>query len=367
LKASEPKRILIVKLSAIGDVVHTLPFLEALRAAFPGARIDWLVEEEGGEIVRDHPALDRLIVSHRKTWQRQARDIRRAGEVVRRVSAFVRDLRSTEYDLVIDLQGLFKSALLTGLARGKRKVGPAGGREGSRAVLTEPAVPVDANEHAVDRYLRVARALGCNVKGWTGRISVGREETRFVDALVSDLGLKGRRLVAVNPMARWPTKLWDPSAFAALVDRVAEEFQTVVVLTGGKADRPVLETIRRSAVSRPHNLSGRTSLKQLAALYHRCDLLVSTDTGPMHVAAAVGCPVVALFGPTAPWRTGPYGKGHRVVRVPMTCSPCFRKTCDHMRCMQAITPDLVLSAVRDVLSGRSGDRAESLVTAGAAK
>ena len=349
-KASEPQRILIVKLSAIGDVVHTLPFLEALRARFPGARIDWLVEEEAADMVRGHPALDRVLISRRKTWQRQVKDIRRAGGVLRRASRFVRDLRSTEYDLVVDLQGLLKSALLTALARSRRKVGPSGGREGSRAVLTETAVPVDYNEHAVDRYLRVARALGCRTDGWAGRIPLDGKTEGFADAMFRDLGLESRPVVAMNPMARWRTKLWDPARFAVLADRLAGELQATVVLTGGKADRDVLDTIRKASAFDPINLAGMTSLKQLAAVYARCRALVSTDTGPMHIAAAVGCPVVALFGPTAPWRTGPYGNGHRVVRVPMECSPCFRKSCDHRACMDAITPDLVLDAVRDIFS-----------------
>jgi 3-deoxy-D-manno-octulosonic-acid transferase/heptosyltransferase-1 len=256
---------------------------------------------------------------------------------------------------VIDLQGLFKSAILTAIVPGKRKVGPSGGREGSRLALSETAIPVDYDEHAVDRYLRVAKALGAPVNGWKGEIPVSREDIRFADEQVKSLGLKGHRIVAINPMARWKTKLWDEDKFAVLADRLTWEIGTEVLLTGSGTDRSALERIRSLSSTKPVNLAGRTSLKQLACVYKKCALLISTDTGPMHMAAASGCPVVALFGPTAPWRTGPYGPEHRVIRETMHCSPCFKKSCDAMLCMKSITPGMVLDSVREVLENRIGN------------
>jgi heptosyltransferase I len=361
LNRKEPPRILLIKLSAIGDVVHTLPFLEALRSRFPDARIDWMIEEEGEGIVAGHPGVDRFIVSRRKSWLKRLGGVKDAFSVMGEVRRFIRELRSVDYDLVIDLQGLLKSGLLAAIARGARKIGPSGGREGSRLALTESPVPVDYDEHAVDRYLRVARFLGCEDRGFPGVVPVNGKDDEAVASLLREFGLAGERVVAVNPMARWPTKLWDGARFARLIDRAAEELGVAVVLTGGTADRGALEAISKASRTVPPNLAGRTTLREAAALYSRCAALVSTDTGPMHIAAAVGCPVLALFGPTAPWRTGPYGPANRVIRVEMDCAPCFSRRCATVDCMKAITVDMVMDGLKEILylcseRGRHGNK-----------
>ena len=156
-------------------------------------------------------------------------------------------------------------------------------------------------------------------------------------------------MVAINPMARWKTKLWESGRFAILADKIQKELSCRVIFTGGSDDRSrVVEIIDRMD-EMPINVAGQTSLKELAYLYSRCRLMISTDTGPMHMAAAMDCPVVAFFGPTAPWRTGPYGEGHRVIRGEIECSPCFKKRCDHMTCMREITVDRAFEAVKQLL------------------
>lgn len=347
-KQSNPKSILIVKLSAIGDVVHTLPLLEVLRKGFPRARIDWLVEEEAKGIIEGHPAIDRILVSQRKFWQKRL--FREGGPVVREVVAFLQTLRKEKYDLVIDMQGLIKSGLLIGLSRAKRKIGFTWAREGSTLFLSEPPHPVDQHhQHAIERYLKTAEILGCGANSWQGRIPVRLSDSEAVDRLLCENNLEGERLVAVNPMAGWETKLWEPEKFAPLAERIERAFSCKIVFTGGPKDRDAVAAIIAQMKGRHLDLSGRISLKELACLYSRCTLLISTDTGPMHIAAAMGCPVVALFGPTAPWRTGPYGKGHRVIREDIACSPCFKKKCDHMTCMKGITVERVFDAVQELL------------------
>ncbi len=344
-----PESILIVKLSAIGDVVHTLPFLEVLREKFPYARIDWVVEEEASQIIGGHPDLDAMIVSGRKSWQKRL--VRKGGPslVLRDMAHFFRQLRSREYDLVVDLQGLFKSGLLTALSRGKRKLGMSGAREGGWLFFNERPVPVDYNEHALDRYLRVARHLGCDIHSWKGDIPLERVHRARVEELLEREGLCMDRIIAFNPVARWVTKLWDPERFAALADRIRVHLGCEIVFTGGHRDRPVIEQILSMMREEGTNLAGRTTLKELACLYTRCRALVTTDTGPMHIAAAMGCQVVALFGPTAPWRTGPYGPGHEVITAGTECSPCFKKKCVHMRCMKEITVNDVFYALEKIL------------------
>lgn len=344
---NKPESILIVKLSAIGDVVHTLPLLEVLRKNFPEARIDWVVEEEAGQIILGHPMIDHVLVSHRKNWQKSMMKSRERVVALREMMAFVHRLRAHKYDLVIDLHGLFKSGVLTGLSRGKRKIGFTGGREGSSLFLTERPYYVNYDQHALDRYLKTIDHLGYTKFSWKGEIPVGQRDKDTIEGFIIENGLQNERIVAVNPMARWRTKLWQAERFAALADRVQSLLKGKVVFTGSQQDRVVIDEIVREMKTTPLDLAGRTSLKALAYLYSQCYLLVTTDTGPMHMAAAMGCPVVALFGPTAPWRTGPYGIGHRVIREEMVCSPCFKKRCDHLSCMMDITVGRVFETVKE--------------------
>ena len=342
-----PNSILIIKLSAIGDVVHTLPLLEVLRQNFPKARIDWMVEEEASKIIDGHKGLDNIIISYRKSWLARFIKPGEKSVVIREIIRFLRELRSVEYDVVMDLQGLLKSGILTGITRSKRKIGVTGGREGSIFFFTERPYIVDHNQHALDRYLKIAEYLRCNKDLWRGDIPIGGSDKIFVDKLIREKDMQGQRLVAINPMARWKTKLWESRRFAIIADRLQKELSCKIIFTGSLHDRSIINEIIAMMNGECINLAGETSLKELAYLYSRCELLISTDTGPMHVAAAMGCPVVALFGPTAPCRTGPYGSGHKVISEVIECSPCFKKRCAHMTCMKDITVDKVYNAVKE--------------------
>jgi heptosyltransferase-1 len=344
----KPRSILIVKLSSIGDVVHSLPLLEVLRENFPLARIDWLVEEEASQMITGHPAIDRIIVSRRKSWQRRLLKGGERRSVIREIRQFLREVRSFEYDLVLDVHGLFKSGILTGLSKGKRKIGMSGGTEGAWLFLKERPVPVDYDQHAIDRYLKLAEYLQCDMIDWKGGIPFFEPDKRVINQIFNSDGPRKKPLIAINPMARWVTKLWAPECFAALADMLIRDLACEIVFTGSMHDRGVIDEILRLMEQKPINLAGQTSLKELAYLYTKCAAAVTTDTGPMHVAAAMGCKVVAVFGPTAPWRTGPYGKGHKVIRADIECSPCFQKKCGHMTCMKQVTVENVFEAVKDI-------------------
>ncbi len=348
-----PESILIVKLSAIGDVVHSLPLLAVLRANFPDAKIDWLVEEDASQIIKGHPAIDRLIVSRRKSWQRRLLKGGHFNSLLLEIVAFFKQLRSRRYDLVIDVQGLLKSGILVCLSRGKRKIGMSGAREGAWFFVNERSIPVSYNGHAIERYLRIAEYLGCDLTPRKGDIPVFESDKLLIDRVLdaNDPGM--RPLVAINPVAKWETKLWEQERFAILADRLMDDLSCEIVFTGSKEDRAVIGDISGKMSKKPLNLAGQTGLKELAYLYSRCNALVTTDTGPMHIAAAMGCPVVALFGPTSPRRTGPYGEGHKVIRADIDCSPCLKKTCDHMTCMKEIKVDRVFDAVKDLIQNRA--------------
>jgi lipopolysaccharide heptosyltransferase I len=350
-------KILIVKTSAIGDVIHTLPSLWSLRAHYPDAHITWLVEEAAADLLTNHPALNRLLVAKRKTWLadlRAGRPFRALQEFVR----FARALRDTHYDLVIDFQGLLKSAIWVFLAKGSRKVGFGRGMEHaehSYLVLNERVPAVDMNQHAIERSLLLLKGIGVPAAGIRYELPLSSEHQSEADALLHAVGVGEQdRLVAINPMATWPTKLWEPASFAALTDRLEHE-RVRVIFTGGPQDRSAIDEICRLMTSQGRRLDGKTSLKTLAAVYRRAQALLTTDSGPMHLAAAVGTPVVALFGPTAPWRTGPYGSGHTVLRAGINCSPCFKKQCltteyEERACLKRLSVDEVARAVLEKLA-----------------
>lgn len=350
--------ILIVKTSAIGDVVHTLPALWALRRHYPDAHITWLVEEAAAELLTGHPALNRVLVVERKTWLADLR----AGHLLRALRAFVqfiRLLRDRHYDLVIDFQGLIKSAVWVFLAKGIRKVGFGRGMEHaehSYLVLNERVPAIDMNQHAIERSLLLLKGIGVPEAGIQYELPSSAADESEAACLLRALGIGEQdRLVAINPMARWPTKLWESTSFAALADRL-ERDGIRVLFTGGPQDRLSIDDICRLMTGQVRRLDGKTSLKILAAIYRRTQVLITTDSGPMHLAAAVGTSVVALFGPTAPWRTGPYGQDHIVLRAGIHCSPCFKKECltteyEKHACMKRISVDEVARAVLEKLVG----------------
>ncbi len=342
--------ILVVKLSSIGDVVHSLPFLEVLKQGFPHARIDWLVEEAASSILFEHPGIDRLILSRRKSWQKKMTTGLEFISVWHEGKRLFKDIRLRNYDLVIDLQGLFRSGMLVGISKGARKIGMTGAREFAGFFLNEPPVTVSYEQHAVDRYLEIAAYLGCDTTSWEGSIPVSESDRNAAQKLVNRNGRRTAPIVAINPGARWKTKMWLPERMASLADRIQRELSCDVVFTGSDQDRMMIDQMIDAMEKKALNLAGKTSLRELAALYDISRLLITADTGPMHIAAAMGCPVAAIFGPTDPLRTGPYGKGHCVIQEKVDCGPCFRKKCDSMICMKQITVDRCFDTVGDMLT-----------------
>lgn len=345
-------KILIVKLSSIGDVVHTLPSLFALRKSFEAhdtrPRIDWLVEECASGVLKDNPMIDNLLVVKRRGW---LKDLSGNIKALKRI-------RSVGYDIVIDFQGLLKSGIWVSLSAGKRKIGFANAREGSSVFLNEKLPPYNPEMHAVDRYLALAgHAAGGAFKG-SAVFPLGISYKERSQAL-QKLGIGGAKgFFLVISRARWATKLWDDGKFAVLAKTVYKECGLVPVLVGGAADRTALDGINAATGGMAINLAGRLGLKELAAIAGLARFTVSVDSGPMHIAAAAGSRVVAIFGPTAPRRTGPYGAGHVVVRKEMECSPCFKKSCSHVSCMAAVGVEEVFDAIQGILQankGKAGD------------
>ena len=343
--------ILIVKLSAIGDVIHTLPSLAELRKLFPDAHITWVVEEAAADLVINHPYLDKVIISKRKSWLHDFQN-GRIQRPLREIKSFIKELRARPYDLVIDFHGLLKSALIVFFSGGKRKLGYASLQELSGLFYNEKIFE-DMNKHAVDRYLDFPGYLGAK-KGQAEFVLPSNGETEAKSQLfLHKYNLADKKYIAINPVAYWETKLWDNEKFARLADLIAARLRMNVVFTG--SEKPALDKIISLMDSKAINLGGETSLLDLAYLYKKALLLITTDSGPMHLAAAVGTKVIALFGPTDPQRTGPYGKGHTIVRTDLPCSPCFLKKCPTKKCLQDILPEQIMTVIEERLKGGEND------------
>ncbi len=336
-------KILIVKLSALGDVVQALAVLPALKAGLPQARLYWAVEEASAELLLGHPLLERVYISKRRTWL-SAFKKKHFLSTLREINFFLRDLREEYFDVILDLQGLLKSGLLVALAKGKRRIGFANHREGSTLPLTQKLSPYEPERHAVERYLDAALYLGGKRPS---PVSFPLPPLPDPEDLREKFDLRGDLAVFI-PRARWQTKEWTQEGWAELAHLVQEAFGLEIVLVGGVGDRSYVAPILEKAPF-VRSLCGQTSILELAGLLKLARLIVTVDTGPMHLAVAVGKRVVALFGPTAPWRTGPFGQGHRVVKLDLPCSPCFKKKCPEPLCLKGLTPERVFQEVAELM------------------
>src|SRR5207245_3314829 len=235
-------------------------------------------------------------------------------------------------------------------------IGFANGREGSPWFYTERVPVPSPSMHAVDRYLLTAQCLGADpgeVKPSDFPLPHETQAEARVEVLLAAAGIQaGATVVAMNPSARWETKRWPLGSFAAAGDRLQQDGAARVVLIGGRDVRHMGEQLMRKLRTTPIDLMGKTTMKELIALLRRARLLVTNDSGPMHLAAAVGTPVIALFGPTDPTRTGPYGAGHTVLRSGVPCSPCFSRRCTNaveLECLTSIRPENVIEAAMSLL------------------
>ncbi len=312
---SATPRILIVKPSSLGDVVHALPTVNRIRRHWPDAHIAWLINDNLVSLLTNCPLINEVIPFPRRDYCA--------------LPSLFRRLRAGRFDIVVDLQGLLRSGLFTVATGAPRRIGLSDAREGSRMFYNE-VIPIP-RIHAVDRYLRAAEHLGCPDIPVEFPLGVG--------------GIPREGWIAINPSARWDTKLWGDERYAQLIRRLPSDR---VVLTDSAAERGRIECIAQGC----RNLAGKTSLPELVDLYARCAVVVTNDSGPMHIAAGVGTPVVAIFGPTDPALTGPYGEQHVILRAGVDCSPCLKGRCFHqppMECMTKVTVEQVLAAMQPFL------------------
>src|SRR5262245_27004664 len=344
-------RILIVRLGAIGDVVHTLPALAALRRALPGAYLAWIVERGGAaRLLEGNPCLDELIELDIRGW----RDRLTKGETINEIRNAIARMRGSSFDLALDFQGLMKSALIPWLVRIPRRVGFARGalREPAGGIMLTEQVEANDHDHVIKKNLRLVEHLSCDVNGaYEFPIALSSQDELFAN---EQTALWGGSFAIINPGGGWPTKLWGAANFASVADRLWETYGIHSVVTYGPGE----EELASEVVKLTH--SGRTTLldtglKQFFALARRAKIFIGGDTGPMHLAAAAGTPIVAIFGPTNSRRNGPFSGDDVVIeRFDLDCrTECYRRSCSHTSCMK-IPVESVWQGVEKRLRSGSG-------------
>src|SRR5262245_23398653 len=327
-------RILIVKLGSIGDIVHTLPALAALREGFPDAEISWVVERNLSEILRDNPLLDRLIEVDTKALRRGLM----SGETLRAPRQQLRRLRASAFDIALDFQGLLKSASIARLSGARRVFGyaRAGLREPASSIFLSKRISVPKQVHIIRKgLLLVEGAMGISVPldaerfSFPINVSVG-EENAAAEAAESASG----NFAILNPGGGWPTKLWGPDRFGKLADALWSGYGLTCLVTHGPGEESLAESVRQSSETgkaQPVLLP----LKAFYALAKKARVYVGGDTGPTHLAVAAGAPIVGLFGPTEWWRNGsPRPEDICVERIDIDCRvDCHRRSCSKWICM----------------------------------
>jgi len=331
-----PHKILIVKPSSLGDVVHSLPFLNALRERFPRTEIHWVIAKGLEDLLTNHPMINRIWVINKDMWKK----VSRIRNSVHELRVFMKKLRKEKYDIVVDLQGLLRSGIITISTGSSFRIGFQEAREGSRFFYTHK-VRAGRDIHAVDRYLKIAAFLGCDIS-----------EVCFPFPLYAASSVVNRHLLpssnysVIAPGARWRTKRWPPEKFGKLASLLPSNS----VVVGSKGDLEIAKRVVALSEGKAVSLAGKTTLKELIEVIRGAELFISNDSGPMHIAAALGIPIFAIFGPTDPLRTGPYGKVHTVIREDIPCSPCLKRTCPDLKCMEQLSVEKVYECIRTKLS-----------------
>jgi heptosyltransferase I len=357
LRNRDFSKILLIKLSAVGDVVHTIPVLNKLRRRFPAARLDWLVTPAIGELLRQNPAVTNVIEFARDDWSAPWRPFRLAAK-----------LRNTRYDLVVDMHGQFRTAIFAlatgapiriGFDRPRASVWDAsprkfpeetrkhawqGAREGSWLAYTHHIPVPTLDLHAVDRYLNVGPLLGLDSGPADFSFPISPEASKRIEALLDYYGAAGKKLAVLAPGTIWETKQWRGAGFAEVARHFLQK-GFAVMLAGAARERAACAEVAKLAPGTV-NLAGETTLSEVAALIRRAAICVTNDSGPMHLAVALDRPVVSVFGPTDPLWIGPYSRADAVLQASVPCSPCYLRQlsrCRHAHvCMQNVPAHAVI-------------------------
>lgn len=323
------RRILLIRLSSLGDIVLTSPAIRAIRKHFPDAYIAMLVGKQYFDLVSENPYLDEIIPFDKRTQGKDSTEMFRV----------IRELRRREFELTIDFQRKFRTSLLAYLSGAEERVGyhnPSG------LMCTIP-VPETSDKHAVDLNLELVEKIGVRTNKRKPEMFISQSDRDFALNTLPEKRLR----IGLFPGAGWELRKWMPERFAEIANRCIDNFEAEIVIFGGLKERELVRYIASLVKKEAVTFAGGIKLRQLAALIERCSLFISNDTGPMHVSVAMETPTVALFGPGNPIKFQPIGEQHKMIRHYFPCSPCkqFTNKCKDNICMKSITVDEVWESV----------------------
>jgi len=335
------RRILIIKLGSIGDVVHTLPALADLKRSFPEAEIDWLVESKARVLLNGNPWLQDVVEIDTHKWRHSW-----SFETLAEMRRIASKLRGRRYDVALDFQGLWKSAVLGRVSGARKLIGfdrTTLKEPGCRMFYDEQIKPGPPVRHVIDIYKELLRSLEVIPGPHRFHLSVSSEDEQYISEQLSSRRIDD--FIVLNPGGGWDTKNWAPENYALLHDKLRQETGVPSVLTWGPGEEPLVDSILRACVGTPP-VTFQASLRQLVVLLRRARLFVGGDTGPLHLAAACGTPIVGVFGPTDPLRNGPFSPEDIAVSHQVPCGPCYKRTCPiyNKECLRLVQVDEVFRA-----------------------
>jgi heptosyltransferase-1 len=366
LKPITPNKILLVRFSALGDVIQTLPVLSMLRDSFPDAKIGWAIDSELAPMVEGHPALDYVHRCSRKSWSQAVLRPNRWPAAVRDFKAFADEVRAVGYDVAIDAQGLFKTALLPVLAGIKRRIGYKHGREFSGIFYTEQHVRraeyFDPAVFHLEHMGQLARSIGSTELRYSVKPpAISAAARQRIAALLDGAFAAEAPIVVLSPATQWPSKHWPERYWIELVTRILSDSDLNLLLQGAPSDSELSQRIIRGvppelAAGRVVDVCGKVPIADMYALYQRAVAAIGPDSAPLHIAGAVGVPVlIGIYGPTGYRRTPPIGS--LVIRLlssegQLSCQPCHKRVCPlgTTECMLRVQPGEVLETLRTALT-----------------
>ena len=342
------KNVLIIKLRYLGDVLLITPCLQALRTNLPDAKLTVAVNRGTEDVLRHHSCVDKLVIVDRDGFFSACRT--------------VLSLRTQEYDLVLDLTDGDRSAIMARVANARWRVGYNAEHRWRGRFYDQVIEGNPADEHTVDYHLRAIDQIGFKVTEGAPTLTTGPDDDAYAEELLVDHGIEREDgLVMIHPGSRWEAKSWPPERFAILAEHIQRSGYHRVVFAGSEKERSRVQEIQSQMSTTSVSMVGQTTVLQLAAVMKRCVLFVSNDNGPMHMAAAMGLPVVGIFGPTHPRTWGPRGEGHQVLFKDMDCRACFTPGCQfgEQSCMRQISVEEVTAAVEHRLAVTDAHRREA--------
>ena len=346
--------ILILRLSAVGDVVRTLPAVKALKSHLPFSSITWIVEEPSRTLLESQPEINEVMLFPRRRWSEEMKSIRGMWKTIRELREFILFLRRKHFDVVLDFHGILKSGLLSFLSGSPCRIG-FDRRSSKEGNFLFSNIKVSLPQRRVSRFKKnytLLKGMGLEVQSFNPQLYIPEEDRNYVESFFDKLSNPFKRpLIAIHAGTSPKTlyKRWMPDQYARLADRLVGELNATVIFTWGPGELTWVKGIQKE-MREPSILGPQThSFIQLGELYRHCDLYIGGDTGPMHIASFIGIPVVVIYGPTDPIINKPIGI-HQEVRREVGCNPCRNRTCKELACLKAITVDDVFKATKEILS-----------------